>query len=400
MPHPRPRRRHLRRRRRQRRPRLDDHDRTARREVTWSADETRLYLLNHRDRRRRGRPRRDRRRDRCPPRRRGRSTRRRSTRRTSSSTACPLVQVLPETDEAILFSQRDGWGHLYLYDLATGALQEPDQRRRARRPRHPARRRRAPRDHVPRRHGRGRPATPTGGGSTGPASTAAASVLLTPEPADHDLVAPRAAVLPPRLRPGQAARPQRQPERPLLRRPPVDGQRRRPSSSLRDADAGGRVVLELERTDVSRLLDGGLPRPAGVHASRPTTASPTSGASSPCRLTRSTREHPGGRVRLRRLPDDPRRRSFLGGGKTSGAHGNLLQLSTPSASPRVIVDGRGTPGRDRAFRQWTFQQFHTARGLEDHVTCDQARRRQSTRRSTSTASAWSATPTAATTPRG
>jgi len=30
--------------------------------------------------------------------------------------------VLPETSEAIWFSQRDDWGHLYLYDLATGRL--------------------------------------------------------------------------------------------------------------------------------------------------------------------------------------------------------------------------------------------------------------------------------------
>jgi dipeptidyl aminopeptidase/acylaminoacyl peptidase len=34
----------------------------------------------------------------------------------------------------------------------------------------------------------------------------------------------------------------------------------------------------------------------------------------------------------------------------------------------VMLDGRGTPGRDRAFRQWTSGHFHTARGLEDHVT--------------------------------
>ena len=32
----------------------------------------------------------------------------------------PLVHVMPSTGEAILFSQRSGWGHLYLYDLSTG----------------------------------------------------------------------------------------------------------------------------------------------------------------------------------------------------------------------------------------------------------------------------------------
>jgi dipeptidyl aminopeptidase/acylaminoacyl peptidase len=37
-----------------------------------------------------------------------------------------------------------------------------------------------------------------------------------------------------------------------------------------------------------------------------------------------------------------------------------------------MVDGRGTPGRHRDLRQWTFQQFHTTRGLEDHVTAIRA----------------------------
>ena len=31
---------------------------------------------------------------------------------------------LPESDEVLWFSQRDNWGHLYLYDLATGALKQ------------------------------------------------------------------------------------------------------------------------------------------------------------------------------------------------------------------------------------------------------------------------------------
>ena len=34
----------------------------------------------------------------------------------------PLFKVLPNTDELIWFSERDGWGHLYLYDLKTGEL--------------------------------------------------------------------------------------------------------------------------------------------------------------------------------------------------------------------------------------------------------------------------------------
>lgn len=34
----------------------------------------------------------------------------------------PIVRVLAESNEVIWFSERDGYGHLYLYDLATGAL--------------------------------------------------------------------------------------------------------------------------------------------------------------------------------------------------------------------------------------------------------------------------------------
>jgi len=34
----------------------------------------------------------------------------------------PNVRILPRSQEAIWFSERDGWGHLYLYDLRTGRL--------------------------------------------------------------------------------------------------------------------------------------------------------------------------------------------------------------------------------------------------------------------------------------
>ncbi|MGH3276740.1 MAG: DPP IV N-terminal domain-containing protein, partial [Streptosporangiaceae bacterium] len=37
----------------------------------------------------------------------------------------PLIRVLPRSNEVIWFSQRDGWGHLYRYDLATGRCLNP-----------------------------------------------------------------------------------------------------------------------------------------------------------------------------------------------------------------------------------------------------------------------------------
>lgn len=39
-----------------------------------------------------------------------------------SVTGLPNVRVLAEQNEVIWFSQRDGWAHLYLYNLHTGAL--------------------------------------------------------------------------------------------------------------------------------------------------------------------------------------------------------------------------------------------------------------------------------------
>lgn len=36
--------------------------------------------------------------------------------------SAPLLRPLPNTRELIWFSERDGWGHLYLYDLTTGRL--------------------------------------------------------------------------------------------------------------------------------------------------------------------------------------------------------------------------------------------------------------------------------------
>ena len=44
-------------------------------------------------------------------------------------------RVLPASNDLIWWSQRDNWGQLYRYDLASGQLRNPDhQRRRERRP--------------------------------------------------------------------------------------------------------------------------------------------------------------------------------------------------------------------------------------------------------------------------
>jgi dipeptidyl aminopeptidase/acylaminoacyl peptidase len=43
----------------------------------------------------------------------------------SALTGTPNVRTLERSDELIWFSERDGWGHLYLYELSTGSLKNP-----------------------------------------------------------------------------------------------------------------------------------------------------------------------------------------------------------------------------------------------------------------------------------
>jgi dipeptidyl aminopeptidase/acylaminoacyl peptidase len=333
-------------------------------EITWSADESRLYLLNHRT----GAP-------------------RAALVEVDAATGArrdvvvldegplyepnqflyslPLVHVSPETREAILFSQRDGWGHLYRYDLDTGACLNRVSDGEL-----------VVRDilHVDtaRREISYLAGTAEDGGNPywrrlyRAGFDGGTQRLLTPEPADHELVAPEPQFF--RLVFGQG-------KPPVTSISPsgrffVDHQSTvsdPPVVLLRDAEDGGRVVLELERTDVSRLLAAGYQVPQAF-----------------CVKAADGGPELWGVLALPAHPHDPESipvvehvyagfqttwspPSFVGGGKTTGAHANLPSLNALGFAA-VMVDGRGTPGRDRAFRQWTFQQFHTSRGLEDHVT--------------------------------
>ena len=98
--------------------------------------------------------------------------------------------VLPATNEVIWFSERDDWGHLYLYDLDDRPAEEPD---------HDGRRatcsqvlrvdREGAHDLVHRRRAARRAGIRTSGTSTASASTARHLRSLTPEDADHDVLA-------------------------------------------------------------------------------------------------------------------------------------------------------------------------------------------------------------------
>lgn len=333
-------------------------------EVTWSTDESRLYLLHHRG-----------------------GAARAALVEVDVATgsrrdvvvleegplyeanqflySLPLMHVLPASGEAVLFSQREGWGHLYLYDLETGECKNRISDGEL-----------VVRDllHVDAER---REITYLAGGAEDgwnpywrrvyrAGLDGGTQVLLTPEPMDHELIAPEPQFF--HLVFGQGKPPVRSisPSGRFF----VDHQSTvsdAPVVVLRDADAGGRVVMELERTDISRLLDAGyvVPQAFSVKADDGVTDL-------------------WGVLSLPTHPDDPERipvvedvyggfqttqapHAFLGGSKMAARQVNLPSWNALGFAA-VMLDGRGTPGRDRAFRQWTFQQFHTDRGLSDHVT--------------------------------
>ena len=276
----------------------------------------------------------------------------------------PLVSIHPEAGEAILFSQRDGWGHLYLYDLETGECKnrvsegelvvrdilhvDPERRLIT----YVA----GTAEHGSNPYWRRLYRAGFDGGS---------QQLLTPEPADHELVAPEPQFF--HLVFGQGKPPVRSispsgrffvDHQSTVSDPPV--------IVLRDADEAGRVVLELERADISRLLDAGYQVPQtftvttdegidlwGVLALPADPIDPTS-------IPVIDEVYAG--FQVSQCPT-----AFLGGAKMAARQG-FLPTYNALGFATVILDGRGTPGRHRDFRQWTFQQFHTDRGIADHVT--------------------------------
>lgn len=337
-------------------------------EVTWSRDESRLYLLHHRQ----GEP-------------------RASLVEIDALTGArrdavvldegplyepnqflyslPLVRVLPETGEAVLFSQRDGWGHLYLYDLASGLCQHRVSDGEL-----------VVRDilHVDtdRREITYLAGTAEDGGNPYWRRVYRAGLdggsqrLLTPEPADHDLAAPEPQFFD--LVFGQG-RPPAQSVSPSGRFF-VDHQStvsEAPLIVLRDAEDDGRIVLELERTDVSRLLDAGYVVPQAFRVKADDGATDLWGVL-------SLPSHPHDPASIPVIEDvyggyqtthSPH--AFVGGTKMASRQVHLPAYNALGFAA-VMLDGRGTPGRDRTFRQWTFRHFHTGRGLEDHVTAIRA----------------------------
>ena len=277
----------------------------------------------------------------------------------------PLVHVIASSREAILFSQRDGWGHLYLYDLTTGACKNQVSSGAF-----------TVRDIVHVDDER-REVTFVGGTDAEGCNPLWRRVyragfdggsqrLLTPEPCDHELAVPEPQFFHLVFGQGKAPVTSVSPSGRFF----VDIQstvESVPVIVLRDASLDGQVVLELERTDVTRLLAAGYvaPKQFCVKADDGVTdlwgvlslpADPLDPQSIP------VVEDVYGGFQTNHGPH-----AYLGGSKMAARQGYLASWNALGFAA-IALDGRGTPGRDRAFRQWTFQHFHTTRGLEDHVT--------------------------------
>jgi dipeptidyl-peptidase 4 len=337
-------------------------------EVTWSADETRVYIFNHQH-----------------------GASRAALVEIDALTgerrdvvvldeaplyepnqflySLPLTRVLPETGEALIFSQRDGWGHLYLYDLADGTVKNRVTDGEL-----------VVRDILHLDVERREVTFVAGSADDGwnpswrrvyrAGFDGGTQRLLTPEPADHELIAPEPQFF--HLVFGQGKPPVRSigpsgrffvDHQSTVSDPPV--------ILLRDAEDAGRVVLELERTDIQPLLEAGYVIPEAFTVKADDGVTDLWGVISlPARPIDPDRipvvEDLYGGFQTTHAPH-----AFLGGNKLA-ARQVYLPAYNALGFAGVILDGRGTPGRDRAFRQWTFQRFHTPRGLEDHVTAIRA----------------------------
>ena len=286
--------------------------------------------------------------------------------------SAPNVRILEKTGEAIWFSERDGWGQLYLYDLRSGRLK-----------RQLTMGKRTVRDIVGVDEVRRRVIFTAGGADDGEdpylvrihavGLDGGRAVLLTPESAVH--VAARAPVgnamagwvFPGMAAPGSAAKAPAatgalSPDgativesHSALDRPPV--------SVLRSA-IDGRVIATLETADVSQVAAAGWRAPTRVRTLSADGRTPIWGT-----VWFPPDMQPG-----RRYPVID---AIYGGPQVTNAPADYRE-AVVTMNPRsraslaelgfivVTIDGRGTPGRSKAFNNESYEDF-AAPELADHV---------------------------------
>jgi dipeptidyl-peptidase-4 len=266
------------------------------------------------------------------------------------------VTVLERSREVLWFSERDGWGQIYLYDLASGRLKRKLTTEK-----------RTVRDIVGVDTARRRMIYTAGGTEDGSdpylVRLHAVSLdggkerLLSPEPGVH--VAARRPNGNAAPDPGTAALSPNGnwivESHSLLDRPPV---------SLLRAASDGRVVATLETADTARVAASGWRSPTRVK---------TLSADGRTRIW-GTVYFPPNMVPGRKYPVID---AIYGGPQVTNAPADYREAVT-TMNPRaraslaelgfivVTIDGRGTPGRSKAFNAESYQDFAEPE-LADHV---------------------------------
>jgi len=249
----------------------------------------------------------------------------------------PVVHVLAGNREALWYSQRDGWGHVYLYDLAAGravrqltrgecVVQEMV--------------------HVD-EASREAFVTVSGLDADDPYRRSLVRVglddgameRLTDDGLDHVVTAPAHG----RWFVDTAS---------TVDTPPVVTVR----------DRRGEVVMELERADVSRLREAGWTPPERIRALAEDGVTPVYGilykpyGFDPARRYPVVDHiYPG--PQIRRVPP----------GFDQGKWGYLAECIAALGFVVIAVDGRGTPGRSKAFHDHSYGNLGSCGALEDHV---------------------------------
>ncbi len=249
----------------------------------------------------------------------------------------PMVRVLTGGREALWYSQRDGWGHLYLYDLDTGtplhqvtegafAVQEILHVDEAERIAFLAVSGLVAEDPYRR--------TLVRVGLDGNGFT-----RLTDDDRDHAITAPDHG----RWFVDSAS---------TVDAPPV--------TTVRNRD--GSVLLELERADISRLIAAGWSPPERVRTIAADGETPIFGV-----LYKPYGFEPGRRYPVIDHaypgPQIARVRPCF----DAGLYGYDAEALAALGFAVLAIDGRGTPGRDKPFHDHSYRNLGSCGALDDHV---------------------------------